>query len=387
MFFSFLNVSAYSDGLIQCNAVVNGDRVHISGSINKAKKGTVMTLLAGNPDNCNEIVYINEQPCNADGSFAFDFSLPSDLEYGTYTYRVGTSEDLPVFIGDFTYAPDKVRKKFIDADVSVSVKGFNPVISGTVYCTSGKTINVSIKNITDNSVIANDTITSENGIFNISYKLPNLISPKTYKIFCTCADSEKSLIQMNLTLESSVVLVKLSGTVAAADDVDVDAEFKGTNTNLVDKSTNFTGSKNVSITIPNILASAVFNLKAQGYEMAPYTEEEEDRYSYCTVGIEKDNIKLYAMGNNIYDFADKTYEISYDPDKLELKSFNGVKISGNAFLGAFGNVKIMSFENGKLKFKMIGVRLPQNNGWSGIMGIAEFKVKSGSSKVEFKRLK
>lgn len=164
-------------------------------------------------------------------------------------------------------ATQTVRTKFVDADVNISISGYVPSITGTVYCTEGKTITITITNLSNNTVIANELITAEQGARTLSYTLPSLIYPKEYEVTINCTENGISLTNMSVTIDSSIILVSIDGTITTSSNVELDASVQSVNTGLIDTSDTYTGHKEVSTTIPNLVSNASFHLAVQGYEI------------------------------------------------------------------------------------------------------------------------
>ena len=254
---------------ITANVENTGRSVTVTGNISTGAEKQISIYLT---DANGNIAYVNQIESGANGDFAITFSLAETAIEGTYNLTVGgTNVETPARLS-FTY--EKQRVQFVDADVNVTISGYVPSISGTVYCTEGKTITLSIINKTDDTTVANETITSETGVFDLSYTLPSLLNPKEYVVLVSCAENNSSLADMSVTIDSSILALEVSGTVSTAENVNVDAELQSVNTGLIDKSETFTGSKSVSVTIPNILSTASFHLVAKGYEAVEASEEE-----------------------------------------------------------------------------------------------------------------
>ncbi len=172
--------------------------------------------------------------------------------------------------GIFTYAQSNIspsiRTKFIDADINISLSGYVPSITGTISCTEGKTITINITNVTNNTVVANDTITAGQGDFNLSYTLPSLLNPKEYSVTINCSENDMSLANISVSIDSQLVLVSIDGILTTASNVELELDAASTNTNLIDISETYTGNREVSVNIPNLVPSAAFHLSAQGYE-------------------------------------------------------------------------------------------------------------------------
>lgn len=166
------------------------------------------------------------------------------------------------------YAAQTVRTKFVDADLQFSISGYVPSITGTVYCTEGKTIIIRITNLSDSTIIADETITDEQGTCNLSYVLPSLLSPKEYAVTINCIENDVSLADISVTIDSSIILVSVDGAINIANDVELDASVQSTNTGLIDINNTYVGYEDVSTTIPNLASNASFHLTAQGYELS-----------------------------------------------------------------------------------------------------------------------
>lgn len=220
-----------------------------------------------------KIAYINQTASDSNGNFTFAFSMPDWAETGTYTVQCGgeaanspASRTFEYVAGKEEEPPATERKLFIDADVTVSINSYVPTISGTISCTENKTIMLNLLNKTDNAIIASETITSQNGVFNLSYTLPSLLKAKDYEFILSCTDNGVNLASVSVSIDASLLELGVTGSVATADNVEVDATLQTVNTGLLDKSLTFSGSRNVSVTIPNILSNASFHLTAKGYE-------------------------------------------------------------------------------------------------------------------------
>ncbi len=176
-----------------------------------------------------------------------------------------------VFCGISAYAqidsPPNIRTKFIDADINISLSGYIPRITGTISCTEGKITTINITNVTNNTVIANDTITAEQGVFNMSYTLPSLLNPKTYAVTINCSENGVNLANISVNIDSKLILVSVDGMLTTASNVELEIDAESTNTDLINKSDTYTGNKELSVTIPNLVASATFHLSAEGYEV------------------------------------------------------------------------------------------------------------------------
>ena len=191
------------------------------------------------------------------------------------------------------------KNEIINADIYVNLSEYVPTISGTISCSDGKMVTLNINNITNNTVIANQIITAEAGNQNISYTLPSLVSSKEYEVIISCEENGNSLAYMSVILDSSIIAVNITGTATTANTVDINASLQTTNTGLVDKNVSFTGNKELSTTIPNLLPSASFHLTAVGYETItiPDTDPTPTPSPDITAQIEKTGNRLIVTGN------------------------------------------------------------------------------------------
>ena len=191
------------------------------------------------------------------------------------------------------------KNEIINADIYVNLSEYVPTISGTISCSDGKMVTLNINNITNNTVIANQIITAEAGNQNISYTLPSLVSSKKYEVIISCEENGNSLAYMSVILDSSIIAVNITGTATTANTVDINASLQTTNTGLVDKNVSFTGNKELSTTIPNLLPSASFHLTAVGYETItiPDTDPTPTPSPDITAQIEKTGNRLIVTGN------------------------------------------------------------------------------------------
>ena len=285
------NMCVSASNTIAITAVeVSGNNVTVTGTLGIANQ-QVSCLVT---DSDGKIAYINQTSSDGNGNFIFDFPMADWATSGTYTVQCGGESDNSPASRTFEYVagsneepPATEKKLFIDSDVTVSISGYVPVISGTVSCTDSKTITLNLLNKTDNDVIASETITSPNGVFNLSYTLPSLLRAKDYEFTLSCTDNGASLASVSVVIDASILALDVTGSVATADNVEVDATLQTVNTGLLDKSLTFSGSRSVSVTIPNILSNASFHLTAKGYETAEISVPDD---------TEKDRIEI--LGTN-----------------------------------------------------------------------------------------
>lgn len=345
--FSSLNLVYAEEAKITCNTEVNGNIISITGRIPNAVEASQVYVLVGTTDN---IVYVGHTYSKTDGSFSFTFPITEDVKYGTYPLKIGSNSGLAPYEGTLVYsAPiEFVCNKFIDADLDVSISAYVPRVSGTISCTQGKTVTVNVLNKTDNTVIANETITSANGIYNVSYTLPSMLNLKEYEITFSCTSGSNTLTAASVTVDSHFLSVDVAGTVTTANNVSLDAHLQSVNTDLINKSKTFTGSKTISGTIPNILASASFNLTMQGYETVEADMPECEYTLNTSKGVES---VIFINFEDMSGFVGKNIEIEFNADEFTLT--DGCVFTPQKEVSAqiINRIQIVSVSDGMMVFR------------------------------------
>ena len=337
--FSFTTVFAEDCG-IECAAELTGKNVCISGRITNIAESHPVTLLVGDMDN---VLYIDQKATADDGTFVFNFELPGTLSPGTYNFKVGSDTGAEPFDGVLVYgmSDNTAEKQFFDGNIVVSVSSYIPTITGNISCIDGKEITFNVINSSDNTVIAQDKITSEDGIYNLNYALPSLVTGKDYTVEISCEEDETSLFNIDVEINSSIILVSVSGDVEIADDVKLAVRAKTSNSDLIDKSATFTADGAVAVTIPNLVANVSCDISMQGYETMPkkpavdlFTKLEKFKIEWlytATVG------KFYSAGGNLYSYINNS----------ELKLFEDIEAK---FIVSHGDYVYFSNmrENGRI---------------------------------------
>ena len=372
--FTLLNFTVIyaEERTITSTAVVDGRNVKITGHISSASGSNQVTLLVGETDS---ILYIDQTTSTVSGAFSFSFAMPEDLTAGTYNYKIGSDSGAVMHTGSIAYhggIPAQSRK-FVDADIDIALSAYVPSVNGTITCMAGKNVVINIVNVTDNTVIKSETITAQNGVYELSCTIPSLIYSKTYQMSIVCNDDNGALISINADIVSETYKVTVNGTVTTADDVTMNINAKSTNTDLIDKSGTINGTRTESITIPNLIPSAAFEVSVDGYEKYYPAEE----YATCAVtGVAGEEVKVVAKGWNISSF-DRTFELSYDATQLEAVSLFGAFTDDTLEIGQKGNVEIISYIPGKIVFKIHSINIPDGKVWSGAMNLFKFKFAEG----------
>ncbi len=365
----------YADATIETTATVTGENVVITGQISNATEETQVTFLAGDPENAEDIIYIDQKTCDASGSFTFEFALPDTLPAGTYPYKIGSDALVSAYTGTFTYQGGKQSRKIVDGALNLVISNYTPRLEGVIECGIGKSVTINITNTTDNTVVANDTFVAANGACEISYTLPSLVQAKDYTISITCNDYEKALATAQLSVSSSIVLVSASGTVSTADDVTLDVQIKSVATNLINKSMTVSGTRTLSGTLPNVFSNATYELSIKGYEK--YLPG--DSVGCRIIGEKNDTVKVIAYARNIKDFENRKFELNYNPAELEAVSLWGAYVENSVGTGRKGHVTILSYNPGKIVFQITDKDIPDGKVWSGVLNLFKFKLTDGYS--------
>ena len=195
---------------IECSYTIEGNTINVTGKVNDINRSCQVTIFVGTVDN---IIYLNQKTSESDGSFAFEFALPADLPYGEYDLGIGTNVSQTAYKGtiNYVYVPQKIDRTFINADMTISINSYVPTISGTLSCIEGKTVSFTIVNITNNTVIAEDVITSADGSYSLSHTLPSLLYNKEYSIQLNCTENGTSNLNFDLNIDSAVILLNVDG--------------------------------------------------------------------------------------------------------------------------------------------------------------------------------
>jgi len=335
---------------IQSSSQSDGESVTVSGKITDVTKSHEVTILVGENDN---ILYIDQESTAEDGSFRFDFGMPIGTEHGSYSYKLGSNANTGVYQGiiDFYEPPVIVQNEFLTADLNIGIVNYVPIIEGTLSCDEEKTISIVINNLTDGIVIDNRTITQQDGECIISYQLPSLLSAKEYSVSINCTDGAKELVAMNIDIDSSILLVDISGSATAAEGITINAQAESTNTDFVNESTSFTGNKSLAFTIPNIFANTMYHLGVQGYEEMEIYPTETVLTSILQISESDYITKVYVTAKSD-KFSDKVFKVTYPADKLNLQDACCFTKEQNINIGEIkgSNVRIFKISDGEIWF-------------------------------------
>lgn len=257
---------------ITSQATFDGNIATISGTVTGASGATQVTLLVGEP---GDIIYVDQVTSEADGRFSFEVPFSSSTPFGEYPYRIGSGARVGTYEGviDYKGAVTYVTNQFLTADLNVSVNAYIPTITGTISCTEGKTVDVTVTNVTDNTVIAEETITSADGEHAVSYTLPTLMSTKEYSLVVTVNDGSTQQVALNVSIDCKILSVEGSGSITLSDNTWVEMQMQSVGSDFINKSGTVTTSKDISLEIPNLVAYADIDVLAKGYETVVRYEE------------------------------------------------------------------------------------------------------------------
>lgn len=382
-----LSYAEENNNTITINSVYNDENgVIASGSISSGKAEEITILVL---DENEEISYIDQKKSNSDGSFEFRFKMKNPEQYGQYTVRIGgenvnTPKEV---IFDYTEYIPMVEKEILNNDINVSISAYKPTITGSLECFEGRELEMVILNTTDNTEIANEVILSNNGVFNFTYELPNLIYPKNYKILIECKNGEESLMALDVEISSSTITVSASGNITLAENVRMAGIMQSANTDLLNKEFNFTNSKSVSLTIPNLVASMACNMSFKCFETVPEISDEEtiEETKHIVSGSAGSEILLNIFGNNIISLSNKEVTIKYNPQELEvtdLCQFTSLTDTSTGIINDT-NIEILSLSEGEITFK-INKEILENKVFCGLLNAISFrKINNENSEISY----
>lgn len=391
-----------SESIIECSVDIAEQYVSIVGQITNTTSSKRVTLLVGDTDN---IIYIDQIASTGDGSFEFNFTLPDNTAEGTYNFRIGSNSDADTYIGTFMYEKT-IQRQFINADLVIDVSAYIPTLSGNISCIDGKVVRLEIINKTTNTIIANEAITYEDGNKNISFTLPSLINGVDYTVLITCIEDDKTLFTVNADIDSSYILVLGTGTIQLGDNVKLDVRARTTNSDLVDKSTTITSDKEISLSIPNVVANVTCNITMQGYEKVKedVTESENESIENATtidtekslqlsIGDSAAWYKFYPKYSGNYSLTSSTgFDVSLYEKKLD--TLKDITIENTIYLSypneyyvrvsPNGSQRICTLEisplNGKRTEKAFEVMMNNHNYYSNLAD--DGKLYKDGAKVE-----
>lgn len=368
---------------IECSYTTDGYRVNITGRVLNVNTPHMVTLMVGEIEN---LVYIDQTTSTSSGEFEFNFSVPETLPEGNYPFKINyeNSNTSPYTdVLNYKYIERTITRQFVNSDISVNVNAYIPTIQGTLSCIEGKSATISIINTTNNTVIAEDTITADDGVYNLNYTLPSLLLGKKYSVTISCLEGDSTLVYVNAIIDSAVILVTVSGEIQVADNVRLDAQLQSANIESLNKNTSVTANRAISATIPNLVAYMSCNLSLQGYEtienpeLNPVPDENETTQiesAYNATGEINSMFYLFVNTKDIPYLSRHIFTLEYDPAKTELVDACAFTQEIETTVGAIQgtNIEILSVESGKITFK-INEELPSNKVSSGVVNLLKFK--------------
>lgn len=367
---------------IECSYTIDGYCINITGRVLNVNTPHMVTLMVGEMEN---LVYIDQTTSTSSGEFEFNFSVPETLPEGDYPFKINyENSNTPAYTDVLNYKYiERITREFVNSDISVNVNAYIPTIQGTLSCIEGKTTTISIINTTNNTVIAEDTVTSDDGVHNLNYTLPSLLLGKKYSITISCLEGNSTLVYVNAIIDSAVVLVTVSGEIQVADNVRLDAQLQSANIESLNKNTSVTANRDISATIPNLVAYMSCNLALQGYEtienpeLNPVPDENETTQiesAYNATGEINSMFYLFVNIKDIPYLSSHIFTLEYDPAKTELVDACAFTQEKETTVGAIQgtNIEILSVESGKITFK-INEELPSNKVSSGVVNLLKLK--------------
>ena len=149
----------------------NGQRVNITGTVLNAKQGVPVTLLVGDEEN---ILYLWQTHCQADGSFSFNFEMPDSAASGIYRYQIRALNEEDLYVSSFNY--------IIDSRIvcETSIDGYEINISGTVVnATETNTVSI-VFGGSDNPIYTAETACGEDGEYAFDFTMPAEVQDGEY---------------------------------------------------------------------------------------------------------------------------------------------------------------------------------------------------------------
>jgi len=379
-------VSANGTG-IECTSTVQGEQVYITGKVPGVSQEHLVGLLIGDISN---IIYVDQTECDETGNFSFKFVLPDSLPPGEYDVGVGTSADAETYHGTLVYVPT-VEREFFDADIKVSLANYVPIITGNMNCGEGKTIEITVVDKSNNTIVVEDLIASANNKQTLSYTLPSIVTGKDYKLTISCKEGDKTVFNINVDVDSVVLLLSVSGDVEVADNIKLDINSKTSNSDFIDRSISVIKKSEFSFTIPNLVSNISCDINTHGYEWVPISEidpspeptpdptpgdetDQSNKTEYYVNGNigSIDRVMIYV--NNIQRLQEKIVTVNYNNSALELIdtcSFTHSKeVATGIIEGTY--IEILLVADGKIRFR-INKDFSDNTMISGAINVMTFK--------------
>ncbi len=319
-----LSGSVYAENnAVICSTEIIDNRIYINGQLPHSTQQNQVSLLVGSIDN---ILYIDQVESSDQGDFQFSFKFPEGTPIGDYEFRIGNDAGADPYQGVIHYGE---KRQFADMNISIDINQYVPTLSGSISCIADKSIILRIENITDNIIIAEDTIHAEDGAHEISYQLPSLLQAKAFNISVICNDDSSKQAELNLEIDSSVLLVSASGTIELSDGTSISMHAQSVNSNLIDKQIEFTDSRTLSATLPNIVGNSAYTITADLYEEFFSSAEEEETTITAAASV---NENIVTVSGQISSGEGQELSISIkDQDGLIVTTQNCISGSEGIF--------------------------------------------------------
>ncbi len=345
LIFGILSQKVFAESSITANIDTHGKHVTVEGTIPGASGVQAVGVLIKKAET---VAYINEKTVQNTEQFSFDFDMSESLPPGVYDVVIGTSADAGTYYGKLYYKLSK--DKFLSADLDISMSLYTPTLSGTISCTNGKTINLSILNITDGTTVSNETITSQTGIFNLNYTLPSLVSNKEYSILISCFEEDNTLIELNCVIDSSILTTAFTTNISLGNNIQLATSVQSDTLSMLTGETTLVENKTVSFEIPNLVPNASVDISVEGYELMPDTYSDTRTFAVT----QNKHLPYFIKANDILGFDNKIIVVEYPHDILHLVDaclFTSAKETAPADLKDLG-IKILSVEEGCIQFEL-----------------------------------
>lgn len=259
-------VSHENISIIAASVNVDGNYLTVSGSVSSGS-GKRIGIFVENSK--GDMVYVLQAMSDSEGKFHKTFPLSYNIDGEEYTVYIGAQgvDNHSVLTFEYTdRAIETITKKFFAADLSIELSSYVPHLTGTLACSQGKTVNMTIANVSDNRIIATENVTYDDGAKAIDYTLPSLLNPKDYTLRFTVYEGSKILTTINAQVDSAIILTELNGNVTVGSDVSLEVTFSAENANIDDSNSVITEYKEFSASVPNLLSNGSFSFVVDGYE-------------------------------------------------------------------------------------------------------------------------
>lgn len=266
----------------------DGSAITISGTTNSLNENELSLYVE---DPMGKIAYVDQTTADTEGNFTFTFPLKNKILSGIYKASVaGTDIIEPKTIAFDYYASDDSssetpgeiydpnegiveivpRNLFLDGNINITFSSSETNITGSLRCINS-VVSIKLINITDNTVIIDETISRYSNPYTFNYALPSHWSKKKYSL--SIGSRGYKGMQFILDAEFNTLLssyfVKLNGGIELADNVIICGERDTKDSLLPFKSVVIEDNKTVSATYPVIYGVSAFSFDIKGYESCP----------------------------------------------------------------------------------------------------------------------